>query len=259
MTATLRLIGLLGLLIFGLAFALTFLSPIHYEKAARGFVESKIGEQLRDRLEITPEAAGEGRIARLARALAEQNEQEIAGLRERLLAGVNAQVAAVVAQMQDLSCECRQRLMQVLDVATSLRITTLERAEPQLRRIIEGRYGEIVSELLRDLRVFTGTNLLAFLLLLALSFARPGHVRQLFVPGVLLALAAVIASGFYLFGQNWFFTLLYSDYVGIAYGIWLLLIYGLLCDIALFQARVTTAIVDAVVSVLGNAASGASC
>lgn len=259
MTLTLRSVGLFGLLIFGVAFALTFLSPIHYEKAARGFLETRIEAQVRERLEIVPEGVREGRIARLAQALAERHEAEIAELRERLVSGLNAQVAAVVERMQDLSCECRQFMTQALDVATSLRISSLERAEPQLRRVIEGRYGEIVSELLRDLRIFTGTNLAAFALLLGLSFAKPGQVRQLFVPGVLLAVAAVVASAIYIFGQNWFFTLLYSDYVGMAYAVWLLLIYGFLADIALFQARVTTAIVDAFVYAFGSIFSAGPC
>jgi len=259
MTLTLRSAGFLGILVFGLAFALTFLSPIHYEKAARGFLEAKIEEQVRDTLEILPEGAREGRIARFAQTLAERHETEIIELKERLVSGINAQVAAVVARMQDLNCECRQLMTQALNIATSLRIASLERAEPQLRRFIEGRYVEIVDDLLHDLRIFTGTNLAAFGLLLGLSFAKPAHVRQLFVPGILLAVAAIVASSIYIFGQNWFFTLLYSDYMGAAYAIWLALIYGFLADIALFQARITTAIVDAIMSAFTSVFSAGPC
>lgn len=245
MKLALRLMGLAGVLVFGLSVALTYLSPIHVERAARGFVQSKIERQIRDEIGIGREGARKSRIGGLAEDLAERHNKEIGVLRERLATGLNAQVTDTVARMQDPGCECRERMRQWLDVATQMRISTLQRAEPQLRRVIEGKYSEIVADLLRDLRIFLGTNLLAFVLLLVLSIAKPSHLRQLFVPSILLGVAAVAGSVIYLFGQNWFFTLLYGDFVGWAYGVWLLLIFGLFCDIVLFKARVTTRIVDA--------------
>lgn len=249
----LRLMGGAGVFAFGLALALTFLAPIHVERAARGFIQSQLEAYVTERLAAFQDDGRAARINRLAGALAERHNEEITALRERLATGLNAQVVATIDRMQDLSCECRQRMLRALDTATALRISSLERAEPQLRRLIEGKYSEIVADLLRDLRIFTAANLVAFLLLLVLSFAKPGHLRPLFVPGVLLGVAAVTTSAIYLLGQNWFFTLLYSDFVGLAYAGWLALIYGLFLDIAMFEARVTRWIVDAVASAVGNA------
>jgi hypothetical protein len=251
MILALRALGLAGAIVFGLAFAVTFLSPIHVERAARGFIQGRMEAQLAR----ASQGAAETRSGRAAKALAERHSEEIGALKERMAVGANAHVAAVIGRMQDPNCDCRKRMLQALDAATESRISTLERAEPQLRRILEGRYGRIVTDLLRDLRIFTGTNLFAFLMLLGLSIAKPGHVRQLFVPGILLGTSAIIASGFYLFGQNWFFTLLYGDFVGWAYAIWLLLVFGLLCDIALFKARITTRIVNVLQSAFGTAAA----
>jgi hypothetical protein len=255
MTMLLRTIGIAGMLLFGLALALTFVSPIHVERAAGGFVTAKLQQQVRDRVEI----AGDERIASIARRLQQQRQAEIDSLREQLLSGLNARVVAAVARMQDVDCDCRMRMHDGLEAAGRLQIARLERAEPQLRRLIEGGYGGIVADLLRDLRLFTGINLLAFALLVLLSSLRPQYVRQLFVPGLLLAAASLAASGLYLFGQNWFFTLLYNDYVGATYAVWLLLIYGLLCDVALFRARVTSWVLEAVASVFGKVAASAPC
>jgi hypothetical protein len=254
MKPTLRLIGLTGVIVFGLALALTWLSPIQVERAARGFIQSELEREFAERLGVVREGARETRIGRIAQGLAERHEAEIAALRERMASGLNGEIAEAVARMQDLSCECRQLLRQQLDAATEGRQATLERAGPRLRRLIEGRYSEIVAELLRDLRIFAGSNLLAFLMLVILSFTKSDRNRQLFVPGLLLGVAAGAASAIYLFGQNWFFTLLHGDFVGLAYAGWLLLIFCLLCDIALFRARVTTKIVEAVFAVIGKAA-----
>ncbi|MBI1196490.1 MAG: hypothetical protein GC203_01350 [Phenylobacterium sp.] len=254
MKLTLLLIGLAGVILYGAVLALTFASPIHVERAARGFIQSQIERQIGSELRAIRAEARQPRAGRFAEALAERHSEEIAALQARLAADASGRIADVVARMQDLDCACRERLRQGLDAAVGLRISALERAEPQLRRIIEGKYGEITAGLLRDLRIFASANLLAFLLLVALSLLKPDRLRQLFVPGLLLAAAAVVASGLYLFGQNWFFTLLYADYVGWTYGVWLLLIFGLLADIALFRARVTTRVVDSVLYALGQSA-----
>ncbi len=241
---TLRISALAGIILFGVAFAMTFLSPIHFERSARGFIETKIERQLGERSAIIGAAAAETRTGRLAMALSEQHSAEIAALRQALAVNLSTQIATMVGHMQDPNCICRVRMTQMLQGIASSRISALERAEPQLRQIVEGRYGEIVTDLLRDLRIFTGANLLAFLLLFALSIARPDHVRQLFVPGLLLGISTLTASAAYLFGQNWFSTLLYADFTGFAYAAWLVSIFALLCDVALFKARVTSRILD---------------
>lgn len=259
MISTLRITALIGLVIFGFSFALTFLSPIHYEKAARGFLEWKIEEQVRTRLDVMPEEMRKGRIARFARSMAERHDTEIAGLHEQLRAGLKDKVATIVGRMQDVSCECRQVMTRALNIVTRLQISSLERAEPQLRRMIEGQYGEIVADLLRELRIFTATNLGAFALLLGISFARPAHAKPLLVPATLLVGATVVASALYIFGQNWFFALLYNDYVGFGYTAWLVIIYAFLLDIALFQARITSFVLDAMTQVMGKVFSTIPC
>jgi hypothetical protein len=244
----LRSIGLFGIVLFGLAFFLTFVSPIHYEKAARSFLEYKIEQKLKNRINLKSDS----KVAAFAKNLLEKNQQQIKDIKERFLPILRARIASIVANMQTADCECRKRMLQGLAVASTLAstldISFLEKSEPQLQKLIEGQYGEIVANLLRDLRIFAGSNLVAFSALLLLSFVKSGYIRQLFLPGLLLALACIITSAIYLFGQNWFFTLLYNDFVGTAYIAWLALAYGFLCDIALFKARITSSIVDLFVS-----------
>ena len=42
MRLTLRLVSLAGVVFFGLSLAATYLSPIHVERAARGFIQSQL-------------------------------------------------------------------------------------------------------------------------------------------------------------------------------------------------------------------------
>ena len=242
----LRLIGAVGVLIFGFGLALTYQSPIQIERAARGFIESRIEGRIRTELDIPRGNAERAPVRHLAGRLAQRHEEKARALRERISRGLDAEVAAAVARMQNLSCECRETLRRGLEARTQSRLSMLEQAAPQLRRIMEGLYGEIVTDLLRDLRIFTGINLAAFLTLLGISMARPSQARHLLVPAILLGSAALAASLFYVFGRNWFFTLLYADYLGWTYGLWLLLIFALFCDIVLFRARITARILGLV-------------
>ena len=244
MKLALRLIGLAGMAVFGLAFALTFVSPIHVERAARGFVESEIRRHVEGILGIADNAVGETRVGRLAAAPADRFGEKIAALREEVASGLNERIAAEVARLQDLDCVCRALLQQGLDAATEAEIARLESAGPQLSRLIEGKYVEIIADLLGDLRIFTGSNALAFLAVLCLSIAVPSRAYQLWVPASLLVVATLAASAVYLFGQNWFFTVLYADYAGWSYAVWLALIFALLSDIVLFKARVTSRIIN---------------
>lgn len=247
---TILAIGLAGLILFGLPLAFTYLSPIHIERAARSFIQTRIEHQIRDELGLGAEGARQTHVGRLAEALSNRHKAEIGELRERLANGLSAQVARGVARMQNVNCECRDRMRQWLYGATQFRISSLQRAEPQLHQIIEGKYGLIASNLLRDFRIFLGINLLAFALLLIVAIANPSRTRQLLVPAILLAAAGFAAATVYLFGQNWFFTILYGDFIGWAYGVWLVLIFGFLCDIVLFKARVTTRVADTLSSAI---------
>lgn len=240
--------GMTGAAIFGLILAVTFISPIQVERAARVFIQTRIEQQVSGIVGGLEEKTLNTRVGVLAETLLERQSKEIGLLREQLAAGASAEIAAVVARLQDVDCECRQRMLQGLDAAAKLRISALQRAEPQLRRIIEGQYRQIILALLRDLRIFAATNFVAFALLALLPIVLPARARQLAVPGLLLGLSAIAAAAAYVFGQNWFFTILYANYVGWAYGLWLVVVFALFCDIVLLRAKVTTMIVNAVAS-----------
>lgn len=245
MKLTLRLIGLAGLLVFVPLLMATFASPIEVERAARGYIESKIKHHVEAILGEVTEKASDTTLGRLAQKLAEKNKDKLQVLKDRLSSGLNERIAAEVARMQNLNCECRALLRVALDAVTAAEIADIEDIEPQLRRLIEGNYVEIVTSLMLDVRIYAGTNAAAFLVLLMLSLVRSDRVRPLFVPGILLAVSVTVAALLYVVGQNWFFAVLNADYMGWAYTAWMLVLFAFLIDIALFNARVTLRILEA--------------
>jgi hypothetical protein len=136
---------------------------------------------------------------------------------------------------------------------------SLEAENARLTEFIQGRYLRIVGELTRDLRIFTATNALACLLLLVVSFARPRAIDHLVFPGVLLGVAVIVSSWCYVFQQDWFFTILYSDYFGVGYLAFLGSIFGLLLDIFLNRGRVTTELGNGLLHAVGSTFSLSIC
>lgn len=248
MGVILRLIGFSGVVLFGFVFALTFTSLENIEQSAKGFVTYQIAKEVR----LAQQAASQSAIAEQASGLAArlgyEKEQIVRDLEEKL----PDKIARVVASMCGYDCERQKALSQSIATDYLERITRIQIAEDTLGNIIKGKYIEIVSRLKMDLRIFLGTNFVVFLFLLVLSFVRPQALMHLFLPGILLLISTFLAMCIYLFGQNWFFSILYNDYMGFGYLAYVAVIFGVLSDIAFNGARVISKIVSGVADAVGS-------
>ena len=74
-----------------------------------------------------------------------------------------------------------------------------------------------------------------------------------------MLLSTGVCSYFYLFEQNWFYTILYSDYTGFGYIVYLVLVFAILCDIVFNKARVTTEFLNACLQAIGQAGAFSPC
>lgn len=156
-------------------------------------------------------------------------------------------------------CEKKKVLAHSITSGYLERIKNIDIAQDNLDKVIKGKYLEIVSNLKTDLQIFLGTNCLMFLILFSLSFFKPRAIAHLFFPGVLLFLATLLSSSIYILGQNWFYSILYNDYMGFGYLAYLAVIFGLLLDIAFNKAKVTAEIINGIANAVGSAFSVVPC
>ena len=82
---------------------------------------------------------------------------------------------------------------------------------------------------------------------------------QLVLPAFVLVGAVGITGGMYLFSQNWLHTIIFGQYIGFAYSLYLAAVALLLTDVAFNRARVTTQIVNSALNLVGTAASAVPC
>ena len=242
-------LSLLGTVLFGVAFFVSFVSPLVIERAAREIVrievERRVGEKI-DRL-------SNARIAELAQRALQHTDEEISRTKESIRRDLPRKVANVVADMLNADCECRKRLVEHAQKSGAEQIYSLTQVRERLVRLIESAYASVTQSLMREFRIFTASNAVAFALLGVVTLVRRRATLQLALPAVVLVGAVAVTGSLYLFNQNWLHSIVFGQYVGFAYAAYLAGVALLLADIVFNRARVTTQIVRSALDAVGSA------
>jgi len=249
----LRITGVVGAALFGFFFVLTFSTPQWVERFGVDFIETHAREKVESSIERWKPVWREGVAGRVAEALYREKQAEIEQLKQQFKNGIRETWATALAEIRDLDCECREKILDLLETGTAGRLLSLEAGSERLTAFIQSSYMDVATQLKRDIRIFTATNAGAFILLLLVSFLKPQAVRHLFVPGLLLVVATVVCTYGYIFEQNWLLTVIYGSYLGYAYAAYLGAVFLFLCDIVLNRGRVTTRLANGVLDTFGGA------
>lgn len=236
MRVVIGIIGVLGTLLFGAAFALSFIDPLRVEHVAQELLRREVEARTTESLQ----AFERTRIGQFAQRLAASHAESAEAVRQQLQQRLTPLVQAVVAEMRDPDCPCRHVLIESVGSAAGGKLgELLQGSAERLTAFIRTKYVEVAGALLREFRLFTGANAVMFaLLLLVLVVKRDARAQLLPVVAVLLG-TVVIVGYLYLFQQNWLHTIVFGDYVGWAYLLYLALVAGLLADLLFNRARVT--------------------
>lgn len=226
-------VSLQGCTVFGGLLAVSLWQPTWVEQGARALIRQQIAQRTGEKLQ----ALDAQFLSAQARVFLREKEREIAAARQALREGLPARIAAIAAEMGIPECECRQRRHSRL----ALQIGTAQQMQAQLDALIRTAYMDTAAKLLRELRIFSGANVLAFALLGLAAWRQgpAGHGARL-VPATATLLAATLAcSAVYLFGQNWLHTIVFGSYVGWAQFAYIAMVYAWLCDLLFNQGRVS--------------------
>lgn len=172
-----------------------------------------------------------------AAAAMQEKAHEIEAARKALADGLPAKVLAIAAEMGVPECECRQRHRE----RTELRIGSAQQMQARLDTLIRSAYLDTADKLLRELRIFSGANALAFALLGLAAWRRlTGAQGASLIPAAATLLVATLASSaIYLWGQNWLHTIVFGSYAGWAQLAYIALVYAWLCDLLFNRARIS--------------------
>ncbi|AJQ95016.1 hypothetical protein [Gynuella sunshinyii] len=248
MKILLRSISISGLVLFSTLFLLTFGMPKAIENSAKNFVQLQIEKEVNEKFLALSTSSVGSKTQLLINALGLEQQQIQQQLKERL----PEKIAAFMAATCGYDCEKKKQIAREITQHYLDRITSLQTAQTHLGDIIRGTYLTIVNNLKTDLRIFLGANIGVFITLLLVSLFKPRTMGHLLLPAGLLLLSTVIASMIYMFGQNWFYTILYNDYMGFGYLGYIGVIFAFLIDITVNRARVTTEILNGILQAIGS-------
>jgi hypothetical protein len=235
---------LIGVIVFGGLLAIVLSSGRDFETRAQAFIVHEIEQQYEVALESMPFERLKGLLAKEAEA------------RQR---AVSDFIVAVVGAMCRLDCTQRAELEAAMEKIYQRHLAALNIGLEKLRAAVERRYHDTLNELRRDIVIFLGVNLVVMILALMLALFRGAAARHLLPIAGLLTVSTVIATCWYVFGRNWLWAIIYSDYVGWTYLAILGVLFIFLADIALNRARVTSEALNAVSNVLGSSGSWSPC
>jgi hypothetical protein len=241
-------VGFAGAALFGVAFVLSYLDPLLIERAAREVVrlevEKRVGEKVDELTDST--------VMQMALKALGKSAAEIETTKREISQAVPQKVAEVIANMLKVDCECRQRLKNLAEKHHNEKLSALTQVQARLTHFVESAYAKVSTQLLREFRIFTGANAMVFALLAIVSFRRRAAAIQLILPALVLLGAAAVTGYLYLFGQDWLHTILFSQYVGLAYFGYLSLAIVLLADVVFNRARVCTSVINGALDTVGS-------
>ena len=194
----------------------------------------------------------------LARKAMAAHAHETAQLR-RMKEVLSERVSSTVDAMADPACACRAGLRDQAHVGIDARRERLADGEARLEALVRIAYTHTAAQLQREIRIFAGTNALVFLALGVIAWRKQAVALHLLVPAVVLLGSVGVSAAFYLFNQDWVRTVIFNDYVGYGYAVWLGILLALLTDILANRARVTTRILNTVLHSAGSSLTVLPC
>lgn len=251
MSVTRKLLSALsaiGSAVFGVLFVTSLVNPGYVEQVAKDVIRYQVEKKVHEKIE----ALDAGFLASKANILVKTYGDEIALIQRQLREKLPEKIASVIAEMQDLDCECRKKVEKSIRSGFEWQIASATRAQEQLTALIRAQYMETAEKLMREFRIFTGSNAAVFVLLGVAVLVKRRAGLHLIPPAIVLLAAAAITGYCYIFNQDWLHTIVFNDYVGFTFIAYLAAVFGFLCDILFNRARVTTELLNGLFNAIGS-------
>lgn len=241
-------LGILAGLVFATLCVASFAAPGFVEQIGKDLIRRQVEKTVHEKVN----AIDDSFLAKKAGVFVKGYNEEAARAKAKLALGLDKKIAFVIAQMANLDCECRKKIEKSIHDGYLRAVKNASEAGERLETLIRTKYMQTTEKLLREFRIFTGSNAIIFaILVLVGSVKKKANVHLIPAAAVLMG-AAGITAYLYLFNQNWLHTLVFSDYVGFAYVAYLTVAVALLSDLIFNRARITSKIFSHAMTAIGN-------
>ena len=248
---------ILFILLYGVLFVSAFLLPYTIEKHAHSFIAQEVSKQTHERIDsIGNHKIFNSKLMILAKKKMKEEQKKVDRIKILLHLKADKILAEVVAKMHDQDSGCRkkhERFFHAVLIDVKLSLT---KGVNQIKSFMKRSYMVVMQKILDDFKIFLGSNFLALFVLFLLLHYKEKHEKTLVWLAGFMLVSTLVCSYFYIFNQNWFFTLIFNDFVGFGYLAYLLVLFSFFVDIGFNKARVTEVIVNAIGNVFSSFGSG---
>lgn len=246
------LLTALGMAVFGLLSIYLLIAPDDFNQRTRTFAISKVQQETEAALADVAASSSAEEIASIAGVFSKRLESEIDALRRSTESGAPELIAEILAAACRLDCERKEAADEKIRGVFNSLIDRYGVALERARSMVVGEYDRVMNELRADLLIFSASTFAAFCAAFLLALHRGAASVHLFPLSITLTLATALAIFWYIFGQDWVLSIIFSDYWGWSYATLLGVLWILLADIAINRARITTEIINAIGQSFGS-------
>jgi hypothetical protein len=205
-----------GVLLFSCVFVISLLFNKPLEQSALGFIKQKTTEKLLIKVDqLTGIQADKPNLAQ--RLFLKKYQAEVPQLKADI--GRAVELIGQGSSGGELSMAMQaEASIQAMELSSRLwQYEMVRESFGALSGLISQQYNQVWEALNRDIRIFSAVNAGSFGLVLVLSLWLRPMPRAVNFISWLLTFCTVVCIVVYLFGQNWFYTILFNQYYGTGY------------------------------------------
>ena len=250
-----------GTAVFWLLSSVVLFAPATFDNYAKDFAVSEVASRLGG---LGRDPVGEGNATgvlpdRVREHLPGDVRNRLSSLERLLTPEVEAFVNALLMEACKLDCSRRGDVSALISSVFKRLRADLASARSRIRSFVLEQFDEVLGEVRRDVTIFTLTMSGLFLAAFLLGVLKRRASGHLFPLSVGLSTITLFMGAWYVFGQDWLLTVIFSDYWGLAYPAAATLLACFLLDIAFFRARITSNVINAVANTVGSTVSVSPC
>lgn len=249
--ASVRVVALIGVLLFGAIATLVAVAPAMIERAAQGYLSQRLQGELKS---LT------GGVVDASELIADPGLQQryhaaLNALGGKLPDAIDKLFASLTACLCKHDCGARAKAQVLFDALLATLAEDARAFVSNLNAVASGRFDVILAKLRHELLLVSAINAAIFgaLFLACLRFPRR---KAVIMPAALMAVSTLITAAIYFIGGDWWWTVLTDGYWGMGYLTIDAIVAVFLIDILFFDGRVTTGLIDGVADALSSLRPG---
>ena len=223
----LKSLSLFGLVVFTILFISTFFMSDFLKEKAHSFIKSEMVQGAKEEFGLITKKVVN--LTKFSMKLSSKKDEKLS-FGDKYLAELLEPFIVEVMDRSNGIKDYRLKSPHKFSALNSYLVNQLFEKQQKIKKFLRMKYEDILAKLTLELQVFTAGNMLLYLLLFIILLKNKKISINLLYPISIITFFSLAGVYFYLFNQNWFFTILYSDYMGMQYfyilGMMALMFYG---------------------------------